>query len=224
MVNSRHRRFPATHFSFSRKGLHQNGLPFSRSYGVILPSSLARVTPRALADFCPPTCVGLRYGHQDFIGHEVISWQCGPSSFPRAVALGCLLPLTLRNRDLPRSIIGLQVWRANHTAPEPFPPASPLGLHPGGGGILTPLPIPYAFRPQVRGRLTLGGRTFPRKPWAYGGRDSHPPYRVLVPGFSPPAPPVDLVGLPSSATGVLPYRLHAPACRPAASAPGLSPE
>ena len=143
---------------------------------------------------------------------------------PESRSSRLLTPPHPPDRDLPRSIIGLEVWRANHTAPEPFPPASPLGLHPGGGGILTPLPIPYAFRPQVRGRLTLGGRPFPRKPWAYGGRDSHPPYRVLVPGFSPPGPPVDLVGLPSSATGVLPYRLHAHACRPAASAPGLSPE
>src|SRR5690606_1977617 len=25
-------------------------------------------------------------------------------------------------------------------------------------------PIGYAFRPRLRGRLTLGGRTFPRKP------------------------------------------------------------
>ena len=23
----------------------------------------------------------------------------------------------------------------------------------------------------------MGGRTFPRKPWAFGGRDSHPPFR-----------------------------------------------
>ncbi len=127
-------------------------------------------------------------------------------------------------RDFPLPINGLKVWRANHTAPEPFPPASPLDLHPGGGGILTPLPIPYASRPRVRGRLTLGGRPFPRKPWAYGGRDSHSPYRVLVPGFSPPEPPASLVSLPSSATGVLPYHLKPKRFKSAASAPGLSPE
>lgn len=34
--------------------------------------------------------------------------------------------------------------------------------------------IDYAFRPRLRSRLTLGGRTFPRKPWIYGDRDSHP--------------------------------------------------
>ncbi len=37
--------------------------------------------------------------------------------------------------------------------------------------------IDYAFRPRLRFRLTLGGRTCPRKPWIFGGRDSHPPFR-----------------------------------------------
>ena len=39
--------------------------------------------------------------------------------------------------------------------------------------------IDYAFRPCLRSRLTLGGFTFPRKPWVYGERDSHPLYRYL---------------------------------------------
>ena len=34
--------------------------------------------------------------------------------------------------------------------------------------------IDYAFRPCLRSRLTLGGFTFPRKPWIFGDRDSHP--------------------------------------------------
>ncbi len=37
--------------------------------------------------------------------------------------------------------------------------------------------IVYALRPRLRSRLTLGGRTFPRKPWVYGGRGFHPSYR-----------------------------------------------
>jgi len=37
--------------------------------------------------------------------------------------------------------------------------------------------IDYAFRPRLRTRLTLGGFTFPRNPWAYGERDFHPLYR-----------------------------------------------
>ncbi len=35
----------------------------------------------------------------------------------------------------------------------------------------------YAFRPRVRSRLTLSGRTFLRKPWAFGGQDSHLSFR-----------------------------------------------
>ena len=39
------------------------------------------------------------------------------------------------------------------------------------------LSIDYAFRPRLRIRLTLGGRTLPRKPWIYGEQDSHLFYR-----------------------------------------------
>ena len=39
------------------------------------------------------------------------------------------------------------------------------------------LPIDYAFRPRLRIRLTLGGFTFPRKPWAFGEQDFHLLYR-----------------------------------------------
>src|SRR3712207_7050856 len=35
------------------------------------------------------------------------------------------------------------------------------------------LSIAYAFRPELRSRLTQGGRTFPWKPWVYGLKDSH---------------------------------------------------
>src|SRR6476646_4084447 len=38
------------------------------------------------------------------------------------------------------------------------------------------LSIVYAFRPRLRSRLTLSGRAFLRKPWAFGGRDSHPSF------------------------------------------------
>ena len=39
--------------------------------------------------------------------------------------------------------------------------------------------IDYAFRPRLRIRLTLGGFTFPRKPWAFGEQDFHLLYRYL---------------------------------------------
>ena len=39
------------------------------------------------------------------------------------------------------------------------------------------LSIIYALRPRLRSRLTLGGRTFPRKPWVYGVPDFNRDYR-----------------------------------------------
>jgi hypothetical protein len=39
--------------------------------------------------------------------------------------------------------------------------------------MLCPVSIDYAFRPCLRSRLTLGGITFPRKPWVFGEQDSH---------------------------------------------------
>ncbi len=38
-------------------------------------------------------------------------------------------------------------------------------------------PITYAFQPRLRGRLTLGGLPFPRKPWVFGEPVSHRLYR-----------------------------------------------
>jgi len=53
----------------------------------------------------------------------------------------------------------------------------PSGLNVGGAGILNQLDIAYAFRPRLSSRLTLGGRTFPRKPWVYGGQEFNLSYR-----------------------------------------------
>ena len=39
--------------------------------------------------------------------------------------------------------------------------------------------IDYSLRPRLSSRLTLGGRTFPRKPWVYGDMDFNHVYRYL---------------------------------------------
>jgi hypothetical protein len=39
------------------------------------------------------------------------------------------------------------------------------------------VPIDYAFRPRLRGRLTLRGLALRRNPWAFGGSVSHTPCR-----------------------------------------------
>ena len=56
-------------------------------------------------------------------------------------------------------------------------PTSLFSLTKAGAGILNQLSIAYALRPRLRSRLTLGGRTFPRKPWVYGGQESNLAYR-----------------------------------------------
>ena len=44
------------------------------------------------------------------------------------------------------------------------PCSAPAGRY----GNINPFPITYAFRPRLRGRLTLRGLPLRRKPWAYG--------------------------------------------------------
>ena len=43
--------------------------------------------------------------------------------------------------------------------------------------IINVVPIDYAFRPRLRGRLTLLRLTLSRNPWSFGERVSHPLYR-----------------------------------------------
>src|SRR3990172_8357577 len=52
-----------------------------------------------------------------------------------------------------------------------------LVTDPSRGRNVDRLSIGYAFRPHLRSRLTLRGRTFRKKPWPYGGQDSHLPFR-----------------------------------------------
>ena len=47
------------------------------------------------------------------------------------------------------------------------------------------LSIAYNFRSRLRSRLTLSGRTFLRKPWIFGGQDSHLPYATHANILSP---------------------------------------
>ena len=89
-----------------------------------------------------------------------------------------------------------------------------------GAGILNLLSIVYALRPRLRSRLTLGGRTFPRKPWVYGGQEFNLSYRYscLHPHF------LTLHArfpLRFDALRTLPYHVHY--CTSAASVDGFSP-
>ena len=58
------------------------GHPFSRSYGVRLPSSLTRVNSITLGLLSLPTRVGLRYGRSYFIGNEAFLDGLGSAKSP----------------------------------------------------------------------------------------------------------------------------------------------
>ena len=59
-----------------------------------------------------------------------------------------------------------------------YPSPSPLvSTPPRKRRNINLLSIAYASRPRLRIRLTLGGLTFPRNPWAYGGQGSRLSYR-----------------------------------------------
>ncbi len=91
--------------------------------------------------------------------------------------------MTLRNPLWPwppRPLAG-----QGRSTPRPSPSLRQHRLNVGGAGILNLLPIVYAVRPRLRTRLTLGGRTFPRKPWIYGVPEFHRDdrYSCLHPHF-----------------------------------------
>ena len=124
-----------------------------------------------------------------------------PSSFTSvlssALESSSRLPVSVLVRSRPPSGAGFSrppVRRLrNHICPRPQPSRaegrpiltgrSPSGRRPDAidlGARCRNINLPsigYACRPRLRARLTLGGFTFPRKPGAFGGRDSHPAYR-----------------------------------------------
>ena len=114
--------------------------PFSRSYGVIMPSSLTTLLPLALG----------------FSPHLPVS-VCGtgafsiPPYFSRHNLLMLYSRISIPGACLSHVSYGLNCWRPRN---------------------LYRVCIDYAFRPRLSSRLTLGGRTCPRKPQIFGHCDS----------------------------------------------------
>ena len=119
-------------------------LPLSRSYGVNLPSSLTTLLPLALG-FSPHLPVSV--------------CGTGTSSIHTAFLASVLLGNSLLKFSLYLSIRVFPLPRFSST-----PVSLVLFKYIGGAGIFCLLSIGYASWPRLRSRLTLGGRTFPRKP------------------------------------------------------------
>ena len=83
LINSRLGLFTAAIFRLGVL-LHDRWHPFSRSYGVILPSSLTRVLSRALG--CSPRLPVSVCGTGTFDLDRGFSWQCGLSCFAAVAA------------------------------------------------------------------------------------------------------------------------------------------
>ena len=154
--------------------VHPQRHPLSRSYGVILPSSLTGVLSSALG--CsphPPVSVfgtvsprvSLRgFSRQPGINHFLSDDTSSPLGVMKERI--CLsLPPTGLNRDV------------HHPAGLPFCVPPSLKRLPKRCRNINLLPISYAFQPRLRGRLTQGRLALPWKPWVYGERVSHPFYR-----------------------------------------------
>ena len=135
------------------------GHPFSRSYGVILPSSLTIVRSLTLG-FSPHLPVSV-CGTGTLDLSSGFSWQREISCFS-SFASPSQLNLTVRGFAYAQaSLLG-------HTQPtvcSTYPSASPLrSSDPWWYRNLCLLSIAYSFRSRLRSRLTLRGRTFLRKP------------------------------------------------------------
>ena len=168
LINSRLDLFTVAPDSSPGKPDHQQGHPFSRSYGAILPSSLTIVLPIALVcSTHPPVSV----------------CGTGSSRLPRGFSgKHGLTRFAQSLRPFPQPSRG-----ARFTTPQPTkhhgdvqnPAELPFSVTPS---VIAPLRrcrnvyllcIDYAFRPRLSSRLTLGGLALPRKPWVYGGGVSH---------------------------------------------------
>ena len=84
--------------------------------------------------------------------------------------------LRIAMADLP-ALAPLTLGHALPAACSAYPSVSPLhSIDFRWCRNLNLLSIAYSFRSRLRSRLTLSGRTFLRKPWIFGGQDSHLPY------------------------------------------------
>ena len=138
--------------------VNHRGHPLSRTYGVILQSSLTSVLPSAL-DYSSrlPVSVLVRslvlQPLEAFLGHA-------SDDFPNINAVGPASWLMWAVFPIPH----LETVHGRfYSYRSPFTRRPSIGPHKWRRNVDL-LSIGYAFRPHLRYRLTLGGFTFPRKP------------------------------------------------------------
>ena len=150
LVNSRLGHFTAAIFRWH---------PFSRSYGVILPSSLTIVLSLTLG-FSPHLPVSV-CGTGTYSLTSSFSRQCEISSFGTFSSPSQLNLIACGFAYMQASLLG----RTLPTVRSAYPSVSPLRSNNFRWyRNLYLLSIAYDLRPRLRSRLTLSGRAFLRKP------------------------------------------------------------
>ena len=148
LLNSRPGLFSAAFRSSRSESLHPRRPPFSQSYGVNLPSSLARVLSTTLGLLPQPTGVGLRYGcpisnNEGFLG------SVGSAELPR-VAPQLPPPLSLSQGGFASpSTYGQGRTMSNRYARPTFLRA-PKFSETRQCWNINQLSIAYGFRPRLR--------------------------------------------------------------------------
>ena len=149
LVNSRQPRFAATPSSSTSESLHPTGHSLSRSYGVILQSSLTRVLSSALG-YSPCLPVSVYSTVTTITRYEVFLGSMGSTSLWSKAPPHHLSVFAIRKADLPT----FPTYRLKPGQPTPGWPTLPR--HPFAQ---TPLwwyrninlfSIAYAFRPRLR--------------------------------------------------------------------------
>ena len=172
LVNSRLGLFSATSSGSGGKLLHPTEAPLLPRLRGQLAEFLGEVSLDRLSILYLPTCVGCEYGHQ-VTWLEAFLGSVGSATSPRLRGSSSRLRVS-EGTDLPIP----SSYTLKRGRPSPRWPT--LLRHPiARNGAwwcrnINRLSFGYAFRPHLRSRLTLGGLSFPRSPWAFGVRDSHP--------------------------------------------------
>ena len=130
----------------------QRGRPLYRRYGANLPSSLGRFNSRALeySSRIPVSVCGTGRLHS--------KWLAFLGTFFHDTVAAVALTYPIRT--------GLSL-----------PSIRPQHIVTSGSRNINRVCIDYSLRPRLSSRLTLGGRTWPRKPYPFGDPDSHRIYR-----------------------------------------------
>ena len=176
LVNSRLGLFSATLIKFTPSlKIPQQRPHFFRSYVCILPSSLTRVHSSALeySSRLPVSVYGTVPGSHPL---EIISRRLDYTHFASLVAPLALTAHLRRRISLPASTTRC-LDPDNHHRAGLHLTRHPFGFYYQRYWNMNQFPIGYAFQPRLRGRLTLGRLTLPRKPQAFGERVFHPSFR-----------------------------------------------